>query len=438
MRKNDIEKLRLFTGGIVRRLEENALYAVGCTVTLRSGGKVFSGKLVPQDERWLMTLGGRRETVTAKEFGERFLAEAGKYDEVRLVYTERGTEIVVEADGRGVRSRSNPLAPGQEKEVPAPAPKAAQQAGEEEDGSLVFPGDMADMEWQDNDGEWQETGSGSRSNALRNRSLLRERDYIIKPDEAPQLLRAIGLMTADGKLKNDKIRKYNQIDLFLEQVRPLLESIEDDTVQVLDCGCGKSYLSFALNYMLRDVMHRKCFVTGVDRMENVIGRSRETAQSLGYRNMEFLCRDLRQYSPSKPSLVISLHACDIATDLAMGLGIRTGAKAIASVPCCHRELLDKTDYGVLAPIASGMIRARLNDAITDGLRILKLKSAGYEVRTVQYVSPIDSPKNLLITARLGDPESAAAKKAGEEYRALCRELKVTPAIERYSSAVVSV
>jgi len=351
----------------------------------RSGAKTYQATLVPDGDRFLFTCNAQKRTLDAAGFIAAFLEEVQKYDACVLEYRERGSTLIIEADERGVRTRQN----------------AAKTEVIEEDAHDA--------------------------------ALLRERDYIIKPSEAPDLLRAIGCLTADGKLRNDKVRKFNQIDHFLERVRPLIESIDDDTITVLDCACGKSYLSFALNYFIRDILHRRCFITGVDISEGVIRESRRIADTLGYRNMEFLQQDLRQYNPQKPSLVVSLHACDIATDMAMGLALRTRAKAIACVPCCHRELLDKYDAGVFSPITRhGVYRSRLNDVLTDGLRALKIESCGYDVSVTEYVSPIDTPKNLLVTARRVSDHNARAE---AEYRAMCKALNVYPAIERFSQAI---
>ena len=385
MKRNDVSKLTLFLSGVKHRLSENNLYFIDAQMRFRSGAKTYNATLVPDGDRFLFTCNAQKRTLDAAGFVAAFLEEAQKYDACILEYHERGSTLIIEADERGVRTRQN----------------AAKSEVIEEDAHDA--------------------------------ALLRQRDYIIKPSEAPELLRAIGCLTPDGKLRNDKVRKFNQIDHFLERVRPLIEAIEDETVTVLDCACGKSYLSFALNYFIRDILHRRCFVTGVDISEGVIRESRRIADSLGYRNMEFLQQDLREYNPKKPSLVVSLHACDIATDMAMGLGLRTQAQAIACVPCCHRELLDKYDAGVFAPITRhGVFRARLNDVMTDGLRALKIESMGYEVSVTEYVSPIDTPKNLLVTARrTGQPNP----RAEAEYRAMCKALNVYPAIERFSQVI---
>ena len=192
-------------------------------------------------------------------------------------------------------------------------------------------------------------------------------------------------------------------------------------------------MSFALNYLLRDVMRRKCRITGVDISPGVIRESQRIADELGYRNMEFLCRNLAAYTPESPSLVLSLHACDTATDMALGLGIRSGAQAIACVPCCHKELLASFRApGVDAFTRHGILRARLNDVLTDGLRVLKLESLGYETSVVEFVSPLDTPKNLLITARRTSDENPRAR---QEYEEMCRTMGVRPAVERYAASL---
>ena len=139
-----------------------------------------------------------------------------------------------------------------------------------------------------------------------------------------------------------------------------------------------------MNYYLRDVLRRRCRVIGIDIKENVIEESRKMAKRLGYHNMEFICADLRTYQPPKHvTAVISLHACDIATDLALGTAIRAKAKYIACVPCCHKELLDQYHIPGLEPLTRyGVFNARFNDVLTDSMRALKLEAEGYKVSVV--------------------------------------------------------
>ena len=248
-------------------------------------------------------------------------------------------------------------------------------------------------------------------------------------EEAAALLREIGILTADGKLKNDMIRKYNQIDHYVELVAPMFEQDDSDEIVLLDCACGKSYLSFVMNYYIHEVLHRRCRVIGVDIKEHVIDESRAMAQRLGYHNMTFICADLRTYQPPKNvTAVISLHACDIATDLALGTAIRAKAKYIACVPCCHKELLDQYTMPGLEPLTKfGVFKARFNDVLTDSMRALKLEAEGYKVSVVEYISPLDTPKNLLIRATRTGKVNHRAK---AEYDAVRRTLGTTSELDR--------
>ena len=148
-----------------------------------------------------------------------------------------------------------------------------------------------------------------------------------------------------------------------------------------------------MNYYLRDVLRRRCRIIGIDINPHVVSESQKMAKRLGYHNMEFIAADLRTYQPPKQvTAVISLHACDIATDLALGTAIRAQAKYIACVPCCHKELLDQYHIPGLEPLTKfGVFKARFNDVLTDSMRALKLEAEGYKVSVVEYISPLDTP-----------------------------------------------
>jgi len=152
--------------------------------------------------------------------------------------------------------------------------------------------------------------------------------------------------------------------------------------------------------------------------------------------MAFHQADLRTYAPEKPSLVVSLHACGPATDMALALGVRAGADAIACVPCCHQKVLSAYRLQEMeALMRHGPLRERMNAFLTDSLRVLRLESLGYEVTTAEYVSPLDTPRNLLITARRvpdGDARAASRREAAAAaYARLCRDMGVRPAIEDF-------
>lgn len=352
MKKGDQHKLKLLLAGIESRLTQNREYFTDITYTFRAGKKTFIGTLRMDDSNsngYRLRFQGTERPVNAANAAAFFVEQANIYEEATLVYKERGAEITITCNARGVNTKQ-----GKEQTDAAPA----------------------------------------------NPLLSGGREYLIQVGKASALLREIGILTAEGKIKNDMIRKYNQIDHYVELVAPMFQQDNSDEFLLLDCACGKSYLSFVMNYYLRDVLHRRCRVIGIDIDPHVIAESRKMAQRLGYHNMEFIQADLRTYHPPKNvTAVISLHACDIATDLALGTAVRAKAKYIACVPCCHKELLEQYHIPGLEPLMKyGIFKARFNDVLTDSMRALKLEAEGYQVSVVEYISPLDTPKNLLIRA----------------------------------------
>ena len=387
MKKQNYEQLVFFTQGLAKRFIENITYFQRARVEFKSGRKCFEAQYALRGELLYLSYNGQKQDLMPEAFLGWFREEAMKYDAATLEYYERGAVVRIEADERGVRAKQTDIA--------ADAAGAAAQEAEP---------------------------------LLHAVKSLSGRNYQVRISDAPQLLRAIGILTDDNKLKNDMIRKYNQIDHFVELVRPVLEADPTDIITILDCACGKSYLSFVLNFFIKEVLRRRCYITGVDISQRVIDESTRIAGELGYQNMEFIRADLRTYSAKRPSLVISLHACDTATDMAIGLAVRAGARSIACVPCCHKELLNQYKLPALDPLLRhGVFRARTNDILTDGLRTLKLESLGYKVTAVEYISPLDTPKNLLLLAQKTAQDNPRAQK---EYDALRSLLGVEPAIER--------
>lgn len=372
-------KLDLVLGGIASRYDESSDYFQSVTAVLRSGGKNYNGKIILSGESFVYTFLSNRIFADISSAIKAMTEDILRYDSAVVSYNERGrsTDYSVDEKG-GIRVTKR---------------------------------------------ETEETQV--------NTTQLRDKDYLINPGKAAKLMRTLGYLTEDGKLRNDKIRKYNQTERFLELIAPMLENC-GDRITIVDCACGKSYLSFVLNYYLWEVRHVKANFVGIDYSRKVIDESRKMAYELGYKNMEFICADLRGYESSfHPNVVISLHACDTATDMALGYAIRHKAEKIVCVPCCHKELLDKYRKDDIAPIIKhGIFRARLNDVLTDGIRAAKLEACGYDVSCVEYCSPIDTPKNLLIRAEKRSDGNTGAQK---EYSQLLKTLSVFPAVELYSS-----
>lgn len=386
MQKGDINKLTLLLSGIQARLEQNRAYFVSLDMVFRSGSKQFPAALLLADELWTLRFQGADKAVSVQEATAFFAVHAGEYEEATLCYVERGREMTISCTARGVQMKQS------EQQVKAEAVAAA-------------------------------------ANPL----LDAGRQYLVRVDKAAPLLREIGILTEGGKLKNDMIRKYNQIDHYVELVAPMFEKETCEEIVLLDCACGKSYLSFVMNYYLCEVLKRRCRIIGIDINEHVVVESRKMAKRLGYHNMEFLQADLREYQPPKQvTAVISLHACDIATDLALGTAIRAQAKYIACVPCCHKELLEQYTMPGLEPLTKhGVFKARFNDVLTDSMRALKLEAEGYKVSVVEYISPLDTPKNLLIRATRTGREDPKARREYEAVRAL---LGTTSELDRRCAA----
>nr|WP_297278628.1 SAM-dependent methyltransferase [uncultured Butyricicoccus sp.] len=372
MQKGEKNKLKLLLIGIQARLKQNRDYFISADFAFKSGNKKFKASLsLGEDNDYTLTFQGTDRTMDAEEVMNFFQKQTEIYEDCVLTYIERGTTITISVNAKGVSMKQS-----------------------------------------------EQSQDVKETNEKKHPLLDQNRKYLIQVDKASALLHEIGILTADGKVKNDMIRKYNQIDHYVELVAPMFEQDNSDEIVLLDCACGKSYLSFVMNYYLRDVLHRRCRIIGIDINPHVISESQKMAKRLGYHNMQFLTADLRTYQPPKQvTAVISLHACDIATDLALATAIRAQAKYIACVPCCHKELLDQYKLPELEPLTKyGVFKARFNDVLTDSMRALKLEAEGYKVSVVEYISPLDTPKNLLIRATYTGQDNAKAKKEYERVR----------------------
>lgn len=381
MNKQNISKLSLFLMGLKNRFAENSSIFMGINTTFTSGLKEFKGTGTFENENIKYNFNGITKEFSLDDLFANILKEAEKYETLSVTYKERGTNVIINADSKNVK--------------------------------------MSNMVIKDTNEEKYET------------STLLNRDYYIKTGKADPLLKEIGIMSKDGKIKNDKIRKYNQIDHYVELLEGVLDSLpRNTTVNILDCGCGKSYLTFVLNYYLTEVKKIKCHFIGLDHSETVIESSKKMAQNLGYRNMEFHALDIQEYAPNKKiHVVISLHACDTATDMALALGIRVSSDVIIAVPCCHKELLSQYNYKPFNTILKhGIFKTRMADILTDGMRSLLLEAKGYDVSVVEYISPLETPKNLMIRAvKVKDEDENAM----EEYINLMSSLNVYPALYAY-------
>ncbi len=375
--------MAFFFLGLNSRFNENREIFIEIDVRFKAGLKSFKGiGLLNEEDTLSYNYNGVTRLLSFSDVLEDIKKESVHYDSLVLTYKERGTKLIIEASAKGVSMNSEAL---------------KYETSKEE----------------------KET------------STLLTRDYLIKSKEAAPLLKAIGIMSKDGKVKNDKIRKYNQIDHYVELLSKNFETLKkQETIHIMDVGCGKSYLSFVLNYYLTEVLRMKCHFIGIDISEEVIETSRKIQKELGYRNMEFHAMDVKDFKDSrKIDVVLSLHACDTATDMALSYGVYQEADFIVAVPCCHKEMLKTYSYEPFEGIMKhGILKARLADTLTDGLRGLLLESHGYEVSIVEYISPLETPKNLMIRAM---KKGNRNEKAEKEAAALIKALQIYPAFNYY-------
>lgn len=247
------------------------------------------------------------------------------------------------------------------------------------------------------------------------------RQQFIRAEEAKELLQALEIASPEGKIRADRRRKFYQVDRFVELVDEMLEQwSQERPLVILDCGCGKSYLSFVLNYWLTEKRRIPCRVIGIDDNHAVIESSQKIQRRLGYRNMEFAVSSILQYTPLGPvDMVLSLHACDTATDEALALGLYLNSKYIISVPCCQAALRERLDYSPWQIVTRHSIfRNRMSDLLTDGLRTAALEARGYRVSVVEYVSPLDTPKNIMLRAVHGGSADAGKVNAYKQLQEL--------------------
>ena len=238
---------------------------------------------------------------------------------------------------------------------------------------------------------------------------------LIDPKRASRLLQAIKIMNDDGHINADMRRKYVQVDNFVKLIRPLLsKSTKEGKIFILDCGSGKSYLSFVMNYFIREKLRRSCHFFCIDENEELMHKGMQIRDELGYDNMEFFASQIREFEPpEKVDIVCSLHACDTASDEAIAKVIQLEAKFLLAVPCCQNEVVNQLkDHPLKAITRHGTYKARLADLLTDAMRTLILEAAGYKVSVTEYVSPTYTPKNIMIQA---EKVQSKNKMALEQY-----------------------
>ncbi len=253
----------------------------------------------------------------------------------------------------------------------------------------------------------------------------RKKRYIIEEGTAVPFMIDLGVMTESGKIIRTRYDKYRQINRFLEFIEDILPELPTDrTVHIIDFGCGKSYLTFAMYYYLKVLKHYDIRITGLDLKQKVIEDCQALADRYGYDGLQFLCGDIADYNGTdEVDMVVTLHACDTATDYALYKAVKWHASVILSVPCCQHELNRKMQCETLSgAFQYGLIKERTAALMTDAMRGQLLEMKGYKTQLLEFIDMEHTPKNILIRGvkSKGLLPKAARKQQMENYQK-CRD-----------------
>ena len=274
----------------------------------------------------------------------------------------------------------------------------------------------------------------------------KKKNYLLPEGKPVPFLQLLGIMNFEGKIIASKYDKFRQINRFLEFVDDIIEDVmavkkAGEPLRIADFGCGKSYLTFAVHYLLSKIRHIPCQIEGLDLKKDVIEYCNQITKKLALENLIFHTGNISDYSgENAPDIVITLHACDTATDFALEYAVEKGAKAILSVPCCQHQIntqlqglssdkktiLKESDFAPL--LKYGLIRERFSALLTDALRGEWLESKGYAVQLMEFIDMEHTPKNVLIRAVRKDRKENTLREHGAPK--IVESLGIAPEIFR--------
>ena len=270
-------------------------------------------------------------------------------------------------------------------------------------------------------GSYKKSVSAGIAMPAASRSHNREKSYILKEGENIPALVDLGVFTPDMKIVRAKYDKYKQINRFIELVDQAFRDYKKDEICILDFGCGKSYLTFILYYYFSVKRGLKATIIGYDLKADVVERCGKIAEKYGYTGLEFVHADVSRdvLTDRKIDMIVTLHACDTATDFALHYAITKGADFIFSVPCCQHEINAGIHKGgdLDLLLHHGIIQERLSALLTDSIRAAVLEDMGYQVDMIEFIDFDHSPKNLMIRARRGGKKSTAGRTEAQRLAA---------------------
>jgi SAM-dependent methyltransferase len=262
----------------------------------------------------------------------------------------------------------------------------------------------------------------------------KQKQYLLPQDEPVPFLVALGVQNTEGKVLKAKYDKFRQINRYLEFVRDVLPNLPkgEGQLNIIDFGCGKSYLTFALYYYLKIVNRYDIAVVGLDLKADVIKNCQALADKLGYDGLKFQVGDIGSYKNNdRVDMVVTLHACDTATDYALARAVQWNARVILSVPCCQHEMNRQLSCDALAPVLRyGLVKERMAALMTDAVRANLLEQYGYDTQILEFIDMEHTPKNILIRAiRKNHMKYHAGTKMQEELTKLEEFLHISPTLQ---------
>lgn len=261
----------------------------------------------------------------------------------------------------------------------------------------------------------------------------REKQYLLEEDTPIPFLIELGVMSKEGKVLAQKRDKFRQLNRFLEFIDDILPHLDKTkTVRIIDFGCGKAYLTFALYYYLAVLKGYQLDIQGLDLKEDVILFCQKLANKLSFKGLQFTLGDISHYRPEgKIDLVIALHACDIATDIAIAQAVTWDSEVIMCVPCCQKELFKQVKNDALTPMLKhGILKERFAALVTDAARAQLLEIEGYHTQVLEFIDMEHTPKNLLIRAVKSTKKAKRSQESLAEYQAFVKALNISPYLEK--------